>query len=119
MNDCHDEELIRLLQRLGEVRPASEATSRALERVRIALEQNHVLSLPFKKRRPLRPYAAAAAAVLLAGSVCTWLLLPSPAPGFATLQAAMRSPGSVTCTQTTRIKGEPEIVIRLLILGNG
>jgi hypothetical protein len=122
MNDGHDEDLIRLLRKLGDVQPAPEATAQALERVHSALEKYQTLTLPPSRKRRFKSYLAVAAAVLIVGSFITWLSLPSPASAwsaFTKVQANLRSPGSVVYWQTTRIKGEPDSKIRVLIFKDG
>jgi outer membrane lipoprotein-sorting protein len=121
MSDCHNEEMIRRLERLGEVVPTPEATRHALHRVREVLARGPRSSISFRGRILLRRYAAAAVVLLAIGGLFAWLL-PSPSPvraAFAEVQAAMMAARSVTCRQITRTKGNPDETIRFLILDNG
>jgi hypothetical protein len=121
MNDFHDDELIRRLQRLGNLAPTADNTSQALARVRRALVHDPVQNLPLARKILLKRAAAAAVLLLAVGGVFAWLL-PAPLSAratFADVQAAMKAPRSVTCRQTTRSEGKPDETTRLLILGNG
>jgi hypothetical protein len=85
MNDSRDEELIRRLERLGEVRPAPDTTRKALDRVRRALvDTARPVANPFptNRRYLMRTLvsSAAAAVILVAGLVLFFL---SSAPSVA------------------------------------
>jgi len=121
MSDFHNDELIRRLERLGNLKPTPEATRTAVERVRLALLQARVTKLSSRRKIMLKRFAVAAAVLLGVGTLFAWLL-PSPSSArtaLAEVQAAMQSSHSVTCRQVTRIKGEPDESVRMLILGNG
>ena len=121
MNDFQDDDLIRRLQRLADVKPTPDATHRALERVRRTCVGDRVAYISLRRRIMMRNVAAAAAVVLIAGSVFAWLLLPSsPAlANFAEVQAALKAAHSVTCRQTVRVEGQPNEVTRIFVLGSG
>src|SRR5579871_1407151 len=121
MNDFPDDDLIRRLQRLADVQPTPDATRRALERVRRALAGNQVVYTPLRRRIMPRHVAAAAAMVLIAGSVFAWLALPaSPArANFGEVQAALKAAHSVTCRQTVHVQGQPDQVTHIFVLGSG
>jgi hypothetical protein len=123
MNETHDGEVIRLLQRLGELQPTPEATRIALDRARQALvSAPAVIQMPSRWRIRLRRYLAAAAVLLVAGGVSAWLFVPAPAPasaGFVQVRNAMKVPVSITYRQINRVRGEQEVVTRLLILHQG
>ena len=56
----------------------------------------------------MRRLSAAAAVVLVAGSLSAWWLLPlhsTARADFAAVQAAMKSPATLTCKQTTTVNG--------------
>jgi outer membrane lipoprotein-sorting protein len=121
MNDFQDDELMRRLHRLADVKPIPDATRRALERVRRALVENPVNHTPWRRKAMLKYVAAAAAVVLVAGSLFAWLLLPSsPAlANFAEVRAALQAAHSVTCRQTIHSEGQPDQVTRIFVLGSG
>jgi hypothetical protein len=109
MNDRSENDLIRRLEMLGAVQPSPEATHRAVSRVRQALAgAPPILKLRFTRRILVRRLSAAAAVVLVAGSLSAWWLLPMHSTAradFAAVQAAMKSPATLTCRQTTTING--------------
>jgi len=121
MNDFDEQEVIRRLERLGAILPAPDLTRHALDRVRRSLEAEPVPNRVAKHKFLLRRFAAVAAVLLLGVGMFAWLW-PATGPAraaFAEVQAAMQSSHSVTCRQVTRIKGEPDESVRMLILGNG
>ncbi|MGH7169149.1 MAG: LolA family protein [Gemmataceae bacterium] len=117
MTDFSDAELIHWLERLGNVRPAPDATRRALERVQRALAAPPSIPLQTRRKVMCKRLAAAVAVLLVAGSLFAWLW-PSPA-SFAQVQAALKTTHSVTCRQTIQIEDKPDQVTRLWILDNG
>jgi outer membrane lipoprotein-sorting protein len=117
MTEFSDADLIRLLERLGNVHPAPDATRRALERVQRALDAPPTIPLRARRTSVFKRIAAAAAVLLVAAALFAWLW-PSPA-SFAQVQAAMKTTHSVTCRQTIRIEEQRGEVTRLSILDNG
>jgi outer membrane lipoprotein-sorting protein len=120
MTEFPEPELLRRLERLAELKPAAEVTSRTLERIRSALATiPHADSS--RRRVILKRFTAAAAVLLALSGLVAWLVpwTSEVRAGFAEVQAAVQSARSVTCRQTTRIKGETGETIRLSIVGNG
>ncbi|HEV3116025.1 MAG TPA: hypothetical protein VGY58_03160 [Gemmataceae bacterium] len=121
MNEMHDEELLRRLERLAELKPTGEATQHAVDRVRQALVES-----PEAARRPgsvtrFTRWVAAAVLLLTAGGLLVWLLrMPAPVhAAFGDVQAALKAAHSVTCRQTTRIKNEPTDTVHTFIRDDG
>jgi hypothetical protein len=117
MTDFSDADLIRLLERLGSVQPAPNATRRALERVQRTLAASPHIPLRARRKVMYKRLAATVAMLFLAGSLIAWLL-PSPT-SFAQVQATLKRTHSVTCRQTIQIEDESDRVTRLWILDNG
>jgi hypothetical protein len=123
MNEFHDEELIRLLHRLGDVQPMPDATRQAVDRARAALVAAPVLQLPSIWRHRLKRYLAAAAVLMVVCGAGALILLRSPGSataGFLQVRNAMaKSTALVTYRQVERVKGEPDVTTRLLIRDKG
>jgi outer membrane lipoprotein-sorting protein len=120
MNDSHEVELSRRLERLTDLKPTIDATRHALDRVREALADAPDSDRLLRKRIVLTRLAAAAVLLAVGGLVA--LLLPrsmSANSAFADVQAAMKSVRSVTFRQTTRATGQRDETARGMILGNG
>ncbi len=121
MNEFREQELIRLLDKLSEIQPSPEATGRALDGARRALRERPVLQLPPKWRFRPRRYVAAALLMIVCGA-SGWLLLRSPASasaGFVQVRNAMKVPTSLAYRQVVRVKGEPDVESRVMILHKG
>jgi hypothetical protein len=120
MNDSHEVELSRRLERLADLQPTIDATRHALDRVRQALASGPAAD-PLLRRRMLLNGLAAVAVVLALGGLFVWLLPRSMSANsaFADVQTAMKSVHSVTFRQTTRVTGQPIETSRGMILGNG
>jgi outer membrane lipoprotein-sorting protein len=122
MSDFPQDELVRRLEALGAVQASPEATVRALERVRQALTENHVIKFPPRKKFGMLPLVAAAAALMLAASLSSWLWVNSASAAsakFQAVQAAMKAAATVKCTLTTRIQGQQGEETSQLFMRNG
>src|SRR5271155_750818 len=92
MNDIHDDELVRRLERLGSVTPTPEATSHALDRVRSALAASPAPIQNSRSRPSLNRWAGIAATILVVGGLSAWLLLPtSSGRAWADVRAAIKA----------------------------
>jgi outer membrane lipoprotein-sorting protein len=122
MNTSRDDEVVRRLELLGAVQPAPDTSGRAIDRARRALGTRPTTGL-VKRLIMKRSFTTAAAALLAVSTVLAWhLTSPSSSSAeaaFADVQAAMKSPHSVTCRQTTQVEGKPDDTLRLFILDNG
>jgi outer membrane lipoprotein-sorting protein len=119
MNEAN-ENLVRQLERIGNVQPSPAATTRALDRVRQRLiqaaEPKPIWRRPMLWRRLAAVGSCAAAVALL---VYWFHAAPVTAmAGFADVQAALQKTRSVTCRQKTETNGKVEQVIRITILGD-
>jgi hypothetical protein len=87
MNDFQDDELIRRLEGLGDVKPTIDATHQALDRVRRALaDTTQPVSIPYSsKRRFLMRVlvTSTAASLLLVGGLAVFLVSGTPAVALA------------------------------------
>jgi outer membrane lipoprotein-sorting protein len=119
MNDITEEELVRRLNRLGNVVPTPEATGHALKRVRCALAENPVPVRP-ARRSVANRWAAIAAMLLVTAGLSGWLVFSPPTGrAWADVQAAMKAVHSVTFRETEQEPGQPDNVSRSWILSNG
>jgi hypothetical protein len=117
MNDSRDDELIRRLDRLGEIRPDAAASNRAIGRVRRTLAARP--SAKPRGRILMKLVNLAAALLLAVGAGLLWQLA-SAKSAFAAVQAAMRAPHSVSCLQSTSRVGEKgSVTVQLLIFDSG
>jgi hypothetical protein len=109
MNDNHDDDLVRRLDRLGAVTPTPEATNHAMGRVRLTLAANPVAEHPRRARHLLNRWAAIAAMLLAVAGLSFWLI-PTISTGraWADVQAAMKSAHSVTFRESGHAQGEPD-----------
>jgi hypothetical protein len=123
MTDFPQHELIRRLEALGAVQPSPEATDRALQRVRRALgDGSAVLRLPARRRFSFRQLAAAAAVLLVAASLSTWMWVSSALAtraNLATVQAFMKAAATVKCTFVARVQEQQREISGVLYLSHG
>ncbi|HYV35871.1 MAG TPA: hypothetical protein VE988_09225, partial [Gemmataceae bacterium] len=117
MNDMHDNDLVRWLDQLGDVKPAAEATRRAVDRTRDALIAAPPISLAATSKLSTTSIGVMASVLLVAVGLTGWLLL-SPGDGPRTGLTA-NGPASVCYRQTTRTGGEPAVSILLQIRTDG
>ncbi len=125
MNEFPESELIRRLERLGAVEPASTATNRAVEQVRRALAEAPALPSHSRRSAMTKRFLAAAAVLLVVsglgglGGLVVWLLSGTAPIAFSEVQAAVKASGSMTCRQLTKINGKVKETTTLQILANG
>jgi outer membrane lipoprotein-sorting protein len=118
-----EQEVIARLQQLAAVQPRPASTARALERVRVALAQQPVSLLPttwFARRKKML-VRFAAALVIAAGLFSVVFFRTNNAASalaFADVQEKIKQVKSITCKQTKKVKGQPDEVERLYLLGS-
>src|SRR4051812_26778230 len=105
MKEMQDDDVIRCLEQVGEVKPTAEASRRALDRTRHALAAAPVIALAVKSGKwSTTSVSLVTGVVLLAGGLAAWLVLSPfgnrPALTFDTAR-------SISYRQTSRIAGDP------------
>ncbi len=122
MNETDDEELIRQLNRLGDVQPSPEATLGALDRVREALTRS-AEDISLRRKRIMWKSVTVTAGTLvgMVSLLLVWVSLPQSVAraGWSEVQAAMNSHRSATWRQVIRVRGQPDDISRFLLLEDG
>jgi len=109
MSDSHEDEMTRLLERLGEIKLSAEETLKSLEKVRHALGQTPVAASPAKRKSLRWALIAATLPLLGLGALSAWLWLSHAAvhgATFAEVQDAVKNSPCLSYRVTTKFSDQ-------------